>query len=519
MLVLLILIIFIIGCKEQTTKEGKSVDEKGAVAEDVKEVIGPGGCKSGAECNSYCLNNPFECKAWCNLAENKDVCDKYAIKIDMPDGIPGAPCTKDEECLTNLCLNFKCEIPSPDNLAKKSNFKLPGNCNSMSECARYCAQPGNADTCKEFCRNFPSFCVNVDEIRASNAPEECKACTTCDAKGCISDCVYKCYAYMPFKLANIEELEKYFVFERKYQEPINGVWEPGPIYNRIGTIYFTKDYKDIGVNTYSIIPKYDHKDGRLVHNADYVITGEKDSDTETVANLIRAKKAGFQTVLIAHDLYDLFPDANQNKNEKINHEDYTDDIERTALQWAEVAEKYKSEYFVPINEFEYVLYENGYSAEQACQITNEMYRKIIPKVREIFKGKIYCRVGGMDAEFGCMDFSLCDIFGFTYGFSGTNYQSNFEKLFETGEKLSAKYGKPYIMAEAFAFNKNGIQACADLHKAGIQAYKNKGTKGIGYTFMGLIQRDPINKNDCTISEAKVVQDYTDFYKWLDSSKA
>jgi len=123
---------------------------------------------------------------------------------------------------------------------------------------------------------------------------------------------------MPFKLTNIEELKNGFVFERNYKEPIKAVWEPGPANNRNGVTYFVDDYRELGVNTYSITPKYDHKGDSLVHNVDYVITGENDADAETTANLIKAKKAGFQTVLVAHDLYDLFPDANPNKNERIN---------------------------------------------------------------------------------------------------------------------------------------------------------------------------------------------------------
>ena len=76
------------------------------------------------------------------------------------------------------------------------------------------------------------------------------------------------------------------------------------------------------------------------------------------------------------------------KNERINYKIYLDDIERTALKLAKIAEEYKSEYFVPVNEFEYMMYQNGYSAEEACGATNSLYQKIIPKVREIFKGKI-----------------------------------------------------------------------------------------------------------------------------------
>ncbi len=381
----------------------------------------------------------------------------------------------------------------------------------MEECATYCGNPENKQECAVFCGNFPSFCASG---RAATASDECSSCMQCVEKECILDCTYRCYQSTAIPETDVQVLEKDVLLERKFQEPIKAVWEPGPAYNRIGITYFVDDYKDLGVNTYSITPRYDRVQegarGKLLHSVDHA-TGEK-ADEEKIANILKAKKAGFQVVLVAHDLYDMFPDAN--RHEKFSPEDYIDEIKSTSLKWAQIAEDYQVEYFVPINEFEYILYENGYPAEKACEITNNLYREMIPEVRKLFKGKIYCRVGGMDAQFGCMDFSQCDIFGFTYGFSGgKNYRSNFDDLFRVGEELYEKYQKPYLMAEAFALLIDGttVADCANLHRAGMQSYSENTKHGIGYTFMGLVQRDPINKNDCTIEEAGVIDDYKKFF--------
>ncbi len=514
---------FIISCAPEKTAEKEKIQcPDGTIVEDAAQcpkeaeksaepqVIGPSGCKSDQECMNYCEKNPFDCKAWCGV--NTEVCKEKGITIGMPSGIPGSPCAKDEDCLTGLCLNFKCDIPSPDNMAKKSGFALPGNCASIAGCAEYCSNPANNLECSKFCGNFPSFCA---EGRQASVSAECESCLSCNSKNCILDCTYKCYSYMNVEEPDIDSLKQGIIFERSYKEPIKAVWEPGPAYNRIGISYFADDYKDIGINTYSITPKYSRDNGKLVHTVDHAI-GEK-ADEEKIVNIIKAKKAGFQVVLVAHDLYDMFPDANN--NEKFSPEEYIGEVKATSLKWAKIAEDYKVEYFVPISEFEYILYENGYTAEKACEITNNMYKDVIPEVRKIFNGKIYCRVGGMDAKFSCMDFSQCDMFGFTYGFTGKNYKSNFNALFNVGEKLYEKYKKPYIMAEAFALLIRGTTAadCASLHKAGIAAYKETAKHGIGYTFMGLVQRDPINKNDCTIKEANVVSEYKDFFKWMDEN--
>ncbi len=520
-LFVLLSLLFISGCAKDTVEQKQGGSEgqqkiKEESKEEFKEekVFGPSGCTSGQECGAYCSKNPFDCDAWCDVADNKKVCNYYGLNIDIPAGIPGAPCVKDGDCQTTLCLDFKCDIPSPANLAKKSGGKLPGGCSSMEECSQQCAQPENTESCQQFCELMPSLCIDLNAIRVMGAPAECKECTTCSSKLCVRDCTYRCYQFTPIPSVSkldVEQLRSKGELKRVYQMPLKGVWEPGPAYNCMGMMYFADDYKELGVNTYAVTPKYERQKGKLVHTVDHA-KGEK-ADWENVATIIRAKQAGFQVVLVAHDLYDMFPDAN--KNEKFNPEEYIEEVKATSLKWAKVAEEYNVEYFVPINEFEYVLYENGYSAEKACEITNKLYAEVIPKVREVFKGKIYCRVGGMDGQFGCMDFSLCDVFGFTYGFSGgKNYNTNFEKEFEVGEQLYEKYKIPYVMAEAFALLIQGttVADCAKLHRAGIHAYKENAVHGKGYTFMGLVQRDPINKNDCTITEAGVVEDYTTFFR-------
>lgn len=483
------------------------------------EIQGPAGCEGVEKCTAYCLEHPLECKGWCDLEGNAEVCEKYGLKIEIPAGIPGSACTADADCYRGLiCLDYQCDIPSPDNLARKSNFQLPGGCTSIQDCAGYCMEPANSNECQAFCENFPSFCTGLSTVRAGMAPPECQECTTCEEKDCILDCVYQCYSYMPLETETEEQIDTLkagIAFQRNYQSPVKAVWEPGPAYNRIGLDYFLEDYRDLGVNTYSITSKYNHQNGELIHTIDRA-SGET-ADREKIASIIKAKKAGLQVVLVAHDLYDMFPDVSGQKG-GIDPGDYTDDIEETALKWAQVAEDYQVEYFVPVNEFEYMLYENGYSAEDACRITNSLYRQIIPKVREIYQGKIYCRVGGMDAKFSCMDFSQCDVFGFTYGFSGGSPRTNFDALFATGEEVAERDGKSYLMAEAFSFNKAGWQACIDLHQAGIESYKENADHAVGYTFMGLIQSDPIHKNDCPISDPHLknilVPAYREFFQWM-----
>ncbi|MBS3095705.1 hypothetical protein J4231_03420 [Candidatus Woesearchaeota archaeon] len=47
--------------------------------------------------------------------------------------------------------------------------------------------------------------------------------------------------------------------------------------------------------------------------------------------------------------------------------------------------------------------------------------------------------------------------------------------------------------------------------------KNIAKNGTGYTFMGLIQRNPIKRNDCPIGGTELVNSYSEFFKWMDAN--
>src|SRR3989338_7695374 len=128
------------------------------------------------------------------------------------------------------------------------------------------------------------------------------------------------------------------------------------------------------------------------------------------------------------------------------------------------------------------------------------------------------RGGGGGGRVGGGGFFAVGYFFFFFWRGGVNQYSLLKNEISVGEQLSAKYGKPYILAEVFSFNYDGIPACAQVHRGGMRAYKEVAKNGIGYTFMGLVQRDPINKNDCTIKEANVVGDYKEFFKWIDENQ-
>jgi hypothetical protein len=135
------------------------------------ETPGPYGCKTKDECNSYCNRKPFECKAWCKV--KKDICNAYSLAVDTESKIPGNPCTQDTDCHEGLiCLDYKCDIPTPDKIEQKAEFKLPGNQSTMEECSQYCINPENNLECAGFCKKLPIFCGHSINQDTEETPEE-----------------------------------------------------------------------------------------------------------------------------------------------------------------------------------------------------------------------------------------------------------------------------------------------------------------------------------------------------------
>jgi len=420
----------------------------------------------------------------------------------------------------------------------------PGNCiideiqGKRGSCDNFCKNPANMPACVEFCVNSP-FCPskNKSQIKPEIVDQiknpACKNAAACNSKECVLDMTHDCYVAMD-RPTNMDELMKAgpTTFTRNYILPIRGVWEPGQIYNRIGLLYFLDDYKKLQVNTWNVLIKYSHlkEDKTLVATVDYE-DGVR-AENEAIADIIRAKRAGFQVIFYPVDLFDLMPQYNPRKDEKINVEDYADDFEKLALKWAEIAEKYQVEYYAPFGEVGHMLVLNGMDRQQAAQIISNLYKKIIPEVRKIYHGKIYCKEGDMKKGLKYMDFSPCDLFGFSDGSSSSIGNQDTREIMSMTEELAQKYKRNYIMGEAFSMTNVGGEGgltCPQVHENIMNAYKDIAKHGVGYTFMGLVMDNPGGgKDTCPIYGAKsnknvmgqkVFDMYQDFYtNWLPKQK-
>ena len=97
---------------------------------------------------------------------------------------------------------------------------------------------------------------------------------------------------------------------------------------------------------------------------------------------------------------------------------FLDVVEEEALAWAKLAEEYQVEYFAPANELPSKLHnllaEYSESERQRKKIekANEWHKYMLPKVREVFKGKVIAKLGDYSTGLDTQEY---DVIAYTIG--------------------------------------------------------------------------------------------------------
>jgi hypothetical protein len=174
-------------------------------------------------------------------------------------------------------------------------------------------------------------------------------------------------------------------------------------------------------------------------------------------------------------------------------------LETIALSLAEIAEKYKVEYFVPVNQIEMILDSNGVSKEEAKKRTNAFYASVVPKIRNIYSGKILYKMGGFGdwSNYGDISLEGADIFGFTGCYNRRGQDIDFitrdiEEVATQADKLSAQYGIPWINAEFVVSDDESPRYSGqpnapmeEYYEAGLAAFNEHASGAKGFTIHSL----------------------------------
>ncbi|MFW6149255.1 MAG: hypothetical protein ACOC6D_05305 [Atribacterota bacterium] len=324
--------------------------------------------------------------------------------------------------------------------------------------------------------------------------------------------------YKELSQKDIEAKKQNIDLTKEYPLEINALFEIGT--NTATLLYFSDELKDLGVNTYFVHAEIQIKDGKLkIFQPAYSQKGllsQEEAKRVIIDRILMAKQNGFSVGFVT-DLPDVsFGIGRENYDIKTLNPQY----EKLVLEWAKIAEEYGVEYFVPINEYEVLLSVNGYSLEEVYQYTNDFYEDIIPKIREVYNGKIIIKSGGMDSWSDHLGFSKkgADLFGFGpwYACNTDEIKRRTKELVEVADEISIRDGVPWLVTEYYiatqedidedvdeSFSERGVAIpMGDAYRAGLSEIK-KSKENVGFTFTGYIGRGKIRGTEAVL----ILKDY------------
>ena len=309
---------------------------------------------------------------------------------------------------------------------------------------------------------------------------------------------------LDYKVPSWEELDRInesLPSKHNYPGYIKAVQTYGTLPNLIEVLYFGDVLKDLGVNTQFIHANYRFKeDGFKFWYLGYdrpKDLSQDESKRALVHNILLAKQQGLAVIL--------FPDYVQLEDGGMSElgisSDLEDRLETIALELAQIAEKYNVEYLVPSNQIEMILSSNGYSVSETHSRTNAYYARVVPKIREIYSGKVFYKMGGFNRWENYDGISLegADLFGFTSCHTTPELEFidwDMQALAQQANKLSEKYGVPWINAEFVISNAaDQMNMFGEVrtdypievnYKAGLDAFEKYGENAVGFTVHSLL---------------------------------
>lgn len=230
------------------------------------------------------------------------------------------------------------------------------------------------------------------------------------------------------------------ILRRSYPSVIAGNWEPSTWHLDAILKKEVNNLKKLGVNTLSVVPHYDYKNGapRLADR----------SEKKYVDRIIRAKKQGF-AVLITPDFV-----GGDNNKIPVPLSQFLDDTKKISLYWASIAEKYQVEFFAPQNEFDWVIRfsffdDNPQKFEDAISISNQWHRDILAELKKIYKGKTMYKFASRSEH---IDGTGYDYVGVDFGHNERpleQFRADITRLYEITATIARNSGNQWLVGEAW----------------------------------------------------------------------
>jgi hypothetical protein len=227
--------------------------------------------------------------------------------------------------------------------------------------------------------------------------------------------------------------------KRNYPNVIKGNWEPSPFHMSKLMGQEVDNLKKLGVNTVSVNVEYRFKkDGSFYVSNEQLIK----------SNIIKAKENGF-AVMVVPSFMPMGDPVLKNQGVSITEQEFKEASTQAALKWAEIAEKYKAEFFAPQNEFDVLIDVNFADDEEVFVITSKWHRNILPSLRKRFSGKIIAKLGRCLPD---MDVTGYDYVGITISHQekGLNqFRKDIKQQYLGLSQAASKSGCEWLVSEAW----------------------------------------------------------------------
>lgn len=308
------------------------------------------------------------------------------------------------------------------------------------------------------------------------------------------------FGYMAPTDGELKKLKSSVDLTRRYPKTLKAVFAPGPVPNTNEILYFSDELAELGINTYWVIGEYQIKNNKISQFLPTIsragLPGElsqEDAKKVLAWRIMLAKKAGFATILIP-DL----PSVSNIGRDKFDIAKLKPEFEDLALDLAKLAEEYQVEYFSPVNEYEHMLFSNGYSIDEVAKLENEFYSEIIPKIRAIYQGKIIIKTGDLGnwERLSKLSMKGADLFGVGNAYAmgkGEIFKDESAKA-QAADLVSQRDNVPWFESEFMVYREidqqnwmGRIASTYPMDKAyqeGVSAFeKNSTSRTAGFTFM------------------------------------
>lgn len=337
--------------------------------------------------------------------------------------------------------------------------------------------------------------------------------------------------YFGYRVPSDTELENFKEnadLTRRYPETLKALFNPGPVTNTTDLLYFADEIADLGVNTYWVIGEY-----RLENNsAIQFMPGFSKLGTPSVLSqenakkmlgyrILLAKQHGFAVILIPD-----YPSAFNIGRANYDIEEIEPALEKVALELAEIAEEYQIEYFSPVNEYDHLLFSNGYSVDEIAKLEKAFYDELVPKIREIYHGKIVFKCGNVGewSNFPKLSMKGADLFGVGNGYTGGTDMTTKDMTAKAraADLVSARDGLPWFESEFLVYRPidqenwmGRVYSTYPMEKTyqeGTNAFEKTSQRAVGFSFMSWTGVGRIRGT----AAAKAIKDF--YARWKPSAK-